>query len=208
MRQAAAVVPAGALLVVALLVGGCAGSAAPPPTIGGTPGGAAPADPGPAANPPGTPGSSSPFNGTDIAWLQLTVAMHERVLPLLDLVPERTTEPAVRQLAARVRDTHRADLVRSRRLLDRSGAPKTNPHEGHDMPGMMTANELNALGTVSDAEFRRLFGQHLREHLEQSVRIAGAEQRAGADRETTALAAAIVRTGTEYLTQLDGLHAE
>ncbi|MFY1674604.1 DUF305 domain-containing protein [Plantactinospora sp. WMMB334] len=205
MRQAAAVVPAGALLVAVLLVGGCAGSAVPGPTIGGTPGGAAPADAGPAADPPGTPGSSSPFNGTDIAWLQLTVAMHERVLPLLELVPERTGEPALRRLAARVRDTHRAELDLSRRLLDRSGAPKTNPHEGHDMPGMMTETELSALGTAPDAEFRRLFGQHLREHLKQSVRIAGAEQRAGAERETTALAAAIVRTGTEYLTQLGEL---
>ncbi|MEO3930012.1 DUF305 domain-containing protein [Micromonosporaceae bacterium B7E4] len=197
-----AVVPAAALLVGVLLAGGCAGSAAAPPPVSGTPTGAAPVT---AGRPPGPAGTPGPFNGTDIAWLQLAVAMHERVLPLLDLVPERTTDPAVRRLAARVRETHRADLERSRRLLDRSGAPKTNPHEGHDMPGMVTAAQLTALDAAPEAEFRRLFGQYLRAHLAQSVRVAGAEQRSGADPDTTSLAGAIARTGTGYLTQLDRL---
>lgn len=199
MRQAAAVAPAAALLVAVLLAGGCADSAAPSSPPGGTPVSTA------SAVPDRTPGPSGRFNGTDIAWLQLAVAMHERVLPLLEMVPERTTEPAVRRLAAQVRESHRADLDRSRRLLDRSGAPKTNPHEGHDMPGMMSAAELTALGTASRTEFRRLFGQHLREHLEQSVRVAAAEQRSGADPETTALASTIVRSGTEQLAQLGRL---
>ncbi|MFY1689173.1 DUF305 domain-containing protein [Plantactinospora sp. WMMB782] len=200
-----------ALLVAVLLAGGCAGSAAPPSPGPGTPASAAPATPGYPPDPSGTsgapseagaPGPAAPFNSTDVAWLQLNIAMHERVMPLLDLVPRRTADPDVRSLAARIRQSHRVDLDRSVRLLDRSGAPKTNPHEGHDMPGMVTAAELAALGRAPEAEFRRLLGVHLTAHLEQSVRIAGAEQRAGADSETTALAGAIVRTGTAYLGQL------
>ncbi|MDG4791157.1 DUF305 domain-containing protein [Micromonospora sp. WMMD1102] len=203
-----------ALLVVVLLAGGCAGSAAPLSPVPGTPAGAARATPAHPPDPSGTPGAPSeagapgpaaPFNGTDVAWLQLNIAMHERVLPLLDLVPRRTADPAVRRLAARIRQTHRVDLDRSVRLLDRSGAPRTNPHEGHDMPGMVTAVELATLGSAPEAEFRRLLGVHLAAHLEQSVRIAGAEQRAGADSETTALAGAIVRTGSAYLNQLGRL---
>ncbi|GAA3780647.1 hypothetical protein GCM10022225_81240 [Plantactinospora mayteni] len=202
MRPSAVTPAAATLLVVVLLAVGCAGPAATPAPVSGTPTGAAPVTTGAPPTPAGTPSPSGPFNGTDIAWLQLTVAMHERVLPLLDLVPERTAEPAVRRLAVRVRETHRADLDRSRRLLDRSGAPQTNPHEGHDMPGMVTATELTTLGTAPDAEFRRLFGEHLRAHLEQSVRVATAEQRSGADPDTTALAGAVARTGTGYLSQL------
>jgi uncharacterized protein (DUF305 family) len=128
--------------------------------------------------------------------------MHERVLPMLDLVPRRTTDPAVRRLAAQVRETHRADLARSRALLARTGAPRTNPHEGHDMPGMVTAAELTTLGAATGTEFHRRFVQHLRAHLEQSVRVAGSERRSGAERTTTTLADAIVRTGTTYLKQL------
>ncbi|MFC6019317.1 DUF305 domain-containing protein [Plantactinospora solaniradicis] len=200
-----AVVPPTALLVVVLLVAACAGSATPPATSDpGTATSTGPATAG-SVTPTGTTSSSDPFNGTDIAWLQLTVAMHERVLPMLDLVPAQTAEPALRRLAAQVRDTHRADLALSRKLLDRSRAPKTNPHEGHDMPGMVTAAELATLGTATDADFRRLFTHHLREHLEQATRVARAEQKSGADPATTALAAAIARTGTAYLAQLDHL---
>lgn len=185
-----------ALLVALLVVTGCADSAAPPVAGPGTPTSASP------AATTHTSRSASPFNGTDIAWLQLTVAMHERVLPMLDLVPERTADPAVRRLAVQVRDTHRADLDRARKLMARTAAPPDNPHQGHDMPGMLTSAELKALGTATDPEFRRLFGQHLRDHLEQSIRIARAEQTSGADPATTALAAAIVRTATTYLHQL------
>ncbi|GIG89301.1 DUF305 domain-containing protein [Plantactinospora endophytica] len=201
MRPTAGIPATAALLVVVLLAGGCA---APPASAPGTPTGA-PAVAGQSATPAGTPSASGPFNGTDIAWLQLTVAMHERVLPLLELVPERTAQPDVRRLAAQVRDTSRTELDRSRRLLDRSGAPKTNPHEGHDMPGMVTAAELTALGAAPDAEFRRLFGRHLRAHLEQSVRVASAEQRSGADPDTTTLAGTIARTGNAYLAELTEL---
>ncbi|MBF9134798.1 DUF305 domain-containing protein [Plantactinospora sp. S1510] len=214
------VVPPTALLVVALLVAACAGSATPPATSDpGTPTSAGPTSAGPTsagptsagpttagpAAPAGTTSSSAPYNGTDIAWLQLTVAMHERVLPMLALVPAQTTDPALRRLAAQVEDTHRAELAQSRKLLDRSGAPRTNPHEGHDMPGMVTAAELAALGTATEAQFRRLFSRHLREHLGQAARVARAEQKSGADPATTALAATVARTASAALTQLDHL---
>jgi uncharacterized protein (DUF305 family) len=197
------VVPPTALLVLALLVAACADLATSPgPSNPATATSVGPTTVASEAS-AGAASSSDPFNGTDIAWLQLTVAMHERVLPMLDLVPAQTTDPALRRLAAQVRDTHRAELALSRKLLDRSGAPKTNPHEGHDMPGMVTAAELAALGTATDAaQFRHLFTQHLREHLEQAARVARAEQKSGADPATTALAATITRTATGYLAQL------
>ncbi|MFI6266933.1 DUF305 domain-containing protein [Micromonospora sp. NPDC051006] len=190
------------LLVAALLLAGCAaGSPDPagtaPPSAAAPPATAAPAVP--------TASPTGPFSPTDIAWLQLTVAMTERVLPVLDLVPGGTTDPAWRRLAAQVEAAHRADLTRARRLLTESGAPATNPHEGHDMPGMVTAEELAALRSATGAPFERLVARHLRAHLAQSVRMAGAEQQAGAHPATTALAAAVARDGTAELTRLDRL---
>ncbi|MEQ4306073.1 DUF305 domain-containing protein [Plantactinospora sp. B6F1] len=203
-----------ALLVAVLLAGGCAGSAPAPASVPGTPTGVPPAVAGRPSGPAGTPGPSGapsvsglsgPFNGTDIAWLQLAVALHERVLPVLELVPTRSTDPAVRRLAAEIREGHRADIDRFRALLDRSGAPRTNPHAGHDMPGMVTDADLATLGAATGVEFHRLFGRHLRAHLEQSVRVADTEQRSGAEPTTTVLAGAVVRTGRAYLARLDQL---
>lgn len=184
-----------ALLMTAMLVAGCAGG--PSRTTGD------------AAPQPSAPIAASPtagaFSPTDIAWLQLTAAMTQRLLPVLDLVPTHTTDPIWRRLAARVQASTRADLNRSRDLLTQAGAPTTNPHEGHDMPGMITADELAVLRSASGRTFQRLLAAHLRAHLAQAVTIAAAEQRAGVHPDTTALATAVIRTGDGDLARLDEL---
>ncbi|WBB51023.1 DUF305 domain-containing protein [Verrucosispora sp. WMMA2044] len=150
-------------------------------------------------------GTTGQFSATDIAWLQLTVAMAERLLPMLDLVPDRTADPAWRRLATRIETSERAHLTRSRRLLTDSGAPVVNPHEGHDMPGMITAAELSALRSATGQQFHHRLAGHLRAHLTQSVRLATAEQRVGAHPATTALAAVVVRDDTADLARLHDL---
>ncbi|MET8045702.1 DUF305 domain-containing protein [Micromonospora sp. NPDC005215] len=197
---------AGCLLLAALLlVTACAGraptapaasTAAPSTATGVTAAPVGSASPG---------GSAGLFGATDIAWLQLTVAMNERLLRVLDLVPSRTTDPAWLRFAARLGTAHRADLSTARRLLAESGAPTTNPHEGHDMPGMVTDEELAALRSATGVAFQRRAGQHVRAHLDQAVRIAIAEQRGGIHPATTALASAVVRTGNADLAGLDRL---
>ncbi|MFF0365892.1 DUF305 domain-containing protein [Micromonospora sp. NPDC005087] len=191
------------LLIAVLLVAGCAAGSSDPP------GTTAPAADAPTAVAPPSvaapTGTAGPFSPTDTAWLQLTVAMAERVLPVLELVPARTTDPAWRRLAAQIEATHRADLVVSCRLLGDSGAPATNPHEGHDMPGMISPDELAALRSATGKAFHRLLAGHLRAHLTQAVRIAAAEQRGGVHPATIALAAAVVRGGTADLARLDRL---
>ncbi|GIJ11517.1 DUF305 domain-containing protein [Micromonospora andamanensis] len=205
------------LLATVLLVTGCAAGAppstAPPPTPGTPPPLLTGSPPAPAAEPavPGGspttafPGAAGQFNGTDTAWLQLTVAMAERLLPMLALVPNRATDPSWERLTARIEATERTHLTRSRRLLADSGAPAANPHEGHDMPGMVTDAELTALRSVTGRAFNQLLAGHLRAHLTQAVRIAKAERQGGAHPATTALAAAVVRAGTADLARLDQL---
>ncbi|MFG2099707.1 hypothetical protein ACGFJ5_03825 [Micromonospora echinaurantiaca] len=39
-------------------------------------------------------GAAGAFNPTDVAWLQLHVAMTDRMLPVLDVVPAGTGDPA------------------------------------------------------------------------------------------------------------------
>ncbi|MFE9188092.1 DUF305 domain-containing protein [Micromonospora sp. NPDC007208] len=190
---------ASTLLAAVLLVAGC---------------GAGPRDAASTATPPVTapPATTAPavtgttFNPTDIAWLQLTVAMTERLLPVLDLVPARTTDPAWRRTAAQVATTRRAELDRAHRLLAEAAAPTTNPHEGHDMPGMVTAQEMTALRAASGQPFHRLLAGHLRAHLAQSVRVATSEQQSGVQPATVALAAAVVRSGNADLARLDHLY--
>ncbi|MEU5784638.1 DUF305 domain-containing protein [Micromonospora lupini] len=190
-----------ALLTAAMLVAGCAGGSpgtgdsAAPPT-------AAPPTAAPVASTPSNVSPAGAFSPTDIAWLQLTAAMTDRLLPVLDLVPARTTDPTWRRLAVEVRASNSADLTRSRELLSEAGAPTTNPHEGHDMPGMATADELAALRSANGKTFHRLLAAHLRAYLTQTVRVATAEQKAGVNRTTTALATTVIRTNQTHLKNL------
>jgi hypothetical protein len=86
-------------LIALLLVPGCA-------TGPGANGQAPPTSAGASVAAPG-------FGGTDLAWLQLSIAMDEALLPLLDLAPAHSDDPAVRAFAARVRATYESELVTS-----------------------------------------------------------------------------------------------
>ncbi|MGW4056741.1 DUF305 domain-containing protein [Amycolatopsis sp. NPDC004747] len=150
----------GAAAVVALIMGGCA-TTGPAPT---------------------------PFNPTDIAWLQLVVPMTENALAAARLAPEHTGSPAVRSAAGTVAGPQERLLVRLRAARDRAGLPATDVHSGHRMPGMVTAADLVALRSDRDAGFDRRLVALLRAHAAQLVVLAGGEQANGADAETRELA--------------------
>ncbi|EOD64101.1 DUF305 domain-containing protein [Amycolatopsis vancoresmycina] len=158
--------------VVALIMGGCATTAGPAAT-------------GPAA---------TPFNPTDVAWLQLVVPMSENALTAARLAPEHTASPAVRSAAAAFAGPQERLLVRLRATRDRAGLPAADIHSGHRMPGMVTAADLVALRSDRGAGFDRRLVALLRAHATQLVVLAGGEQTSGQDAETRALAR---ETGTE-----------
>jgi uncharacterized protein (DUF305 family) len=162
----------------------------------------------PAASPPASsPAVTTPattFNGTDTAWLQLMIPMTEQAMQLLDLLPRAGAAPGPRaaRTLAEVGAAHSAELDRLRALRTRAGLPTTNVHEGHDMPGMMTAGELSAAARTTGTALHRLVTAQLREHLAQSLVICDGEKTSGADLNTRRLADAIAQTRAAQLVQL------
>ncbi|MEV4053096.1 DUF305 domain-containing protein [Amycolatopsis sp. NPDC049688] len=153
--------------VVALIMGGCATTTAPAPT---------------------------PFNPTDVAWLQLVVPMTENALAAARLAPEHTAGAAVRSAAEAITGPQERLLARLRAARDRAGLPANDVHSGHRMPGMVTAADLVALRGDRDAAFDRRLVALLRAHAAQLVVLAGGEQASGQDAETRELAR---QTGAE-----------
>ncbi|GAA0412291.1 hypothetical protein Acor_16370 [Acrocarpospora corrugata] len=151
------------------------------------------------------PLSTGSINATDIAWAQLMIPMHEGLLELLDQAPARLTNPDLAHLAAQVATTHRTELPALRRILTRAGITGANPHEGHDMPGMVTQADLTLLTPITGPTFERLFIAHLRGHLEQVTLISRAEGQSGKDPSAHTLAAAMVKSRTAQLATLDHL---
>jgi len=181
-----------AALLALAFVAGC-GRTAPPP--------AAPPAPATAS---AAAAQATTFNGTDVAWLQLMIPMNEQALRLLALVPPRTADPATEGLAKLVERQYRAELERLRALRNRAGVPSTDVHEGHDMPGMVTADELRAAEQARDAALDDLLFARLREHAEQGVLLCHGVRTSGTDEATRALATEIERTRADQLARLAG----
>lgn len=139
---------------------------------------------------------------TDVAWTQLMIALDERMLAALRLAPQRVGDTALGTFAADVARQHDTEVAELRKALAKTGAPETNPHEGHDMPGMITKENLALLATKSGAEFDTMLAESLRAHFEQCRMLAGSEQSAGSDPAVKALAVTVASTRTAALTRL------
>jgi uncharacterized protein (DUF305 family) len=158
-----------------------------------------------AASPPpaSTPTvAASAFNPTDLAWIELMIPMDEQLLRVLSMAEKQAADPAVRKLAAQLGAGHRAELAQLVALRTKAGAPTTNMHEGHDMPGMMTEPQIVALGKITGVAFDKLFEKNLKEHLEQSIVVARSIRTAGQEPAVKKLAAAIEVSRAAQLSQL------
>jgi uncharacterized protein (DUF305 family) len=154
-----------------VLTAGCSGPGATPPT--------------PA---PATSAVISHFGGTDLAWIEINIAMNEELSPLLALVPSHSTNTRVKELAATVGAYNEQELGRLRDLHQQAQLPAENPHEGMPMPGMLTPDLVAAAAATRGPAFDKLFLGHLTAHLEQGMKLAQSEEKAGKHPDTLALA--------------------
>ncbi|MEV7652615.1 DUF305 domain-containing protein [Streptomyces anulatus] len=157
--------------------------------------------PGVSPAPSGT-ASASP---TDIGWVQLMTPMNQQAVKLLTLAAERAAEPRVRAFAVRLRTGHEAELNQLRPLLTRMGLPLTDVHAGHDMPGMVTEQDLEAAHAAEGPALDRLVLARIRDHLRQSARVSRSEITAGGRADARELARALVSAREGFLAELERL---
>jgi hypothetical protein len=128
--------------------------------------------------------------------------MNDQLMPLLNLVPEHSHDPATTRLCARLQSSVTTETATLHRLHDQAGLPAQNPHEGMTMPGLIPADAVRSASALSGAAFDAALTAQLRPYLEQSHRLAEDEQRAGTDPQTRALATTAATTRDDVLHQL------
>jgi uncharacterized protein (DUF305 family) len=163
------------------------------------------APPGSAASPSSASAARSvnaAFGGTDLAWIEINIAMDEQLLPLLDLVPTRSSDADVQALALQVKAFTNAELSTLRALHGQAGLPAENPHKGMPMPGMVTAEEVTTAGALSGPAFDQFVVQQVKAHLEQSLNLARSEDKSGVEQQTRGLALQVLRTREQALSTL------
>jgi uncharacterized protein (DUF305 family) len=113
----------------------------------------------------------------------------------------------VRKLAADVKTSAAAELATLYKLRDQAKLPSQNPHEGMEMPGMVTPEQVTQAAQTTGAGFDSLLLLHLKEAFEQAVNLATSETRAGIEPQTVALAKQVLKTRAGYLPRVKSLSA-
>ncbi|MGW5747329.1 DUF305 domain-containing protein [Amycolatopsis sp. NPDC003861] len=133
------------------------------------------------------------YTTTDRAWIEITIAMDEQLVPLLALVDSRTGTAAVRDLGKKADASTKSELLELRRLHDQAGLPAENPHKGMEMPGMVSSNQVTQAGALRDTGFDNYFKKCLRDHLDQKKRLALGEKSSGKEPQTVSLASRVLQ---------------
>lgn len=176
---------AGCALAAVLAAAACAGPSAPAPA------------PSVVAS-----ASAAPFGGTDLAWIEINIAMNEELQPLLALAADRAADPALRTLVTEVTATNEAELAALRALHDEARLPAENPHKGMPMPGMVTPEMVTEASRAGGAAFDTLVAGRITDHLEQGVNLAGSERKAGVEPRTKQLAEKAITARDAFLPRL------
>ncbi|WP_405057392.1 DUF305 domain-containing protein [Kribbella sp. NBC_01505] len=142
------------------------------------------------------------FNPTDAAWLGLMIPMDEQFLRVLGFAPTNSTDPAVRRLAAELTVAHQTELKQLNALRDRARLPSGNAHQGHNMPGMMTEEEVVALQKLRGPAFDKVLRAEVKDHLAQSALVTRSVQAAGQEAGVKQLATTIEKDRTAQAARL------
>ncbi|MCR3749171.1 DUF305 domain-containing protein [Lentzea californiensis] len=133
----------------------------------------------------------SPANtAADVEFAQGMVPHHEQALDMAKLVPSRSGNNEVRDLAQRIEKAQGPEISRMNEWLDRWGAKQE--HQGHDMAGMMSGDDMAELEKSSGAEFDRLWLEMMIKHHEGAVEMARTELAEGEDEGARKLAQEII----------------
>jgi uncharacterized protein (DUF305 family) len=165
--------PAIAALLMSLIPGGCR---------------TAPARSEPPIVQPGRPGEPSrvisadqavdlsrvQHTAADVRFMQNMISHHAQAMEMTGLLASRTARADMRQLALRIEVSQADEIRMMREWLQARGVPAAGPHAHHtpaqaQMPGMLTAEEMNRLAASSGIEVDRLFLELMIKHHEGAL---------------------------------------
>lgn len=132
---------------------------------------------GPVVVQPGAPGKPSrklpasttaklpPQSQKDVEFMQGMIMHHAQAVEMTALIPSHTQSKELRTLGARISSSQSDEIKFMKRWLAARGQPVSMPMQGTDMPnhlmplmpGMLTPEQMEALGKAKDAEFDDLF---------------------------------------------------
>ncbi|MDF2847488.1 MAG: hypothetical protein K0R97_1470 [Oerskovia sp.] len=132
-------------------------------------------------------------NDADVMFAQMMIPHHEQALVMSRIVlDEDGVDPAVVDLATRIESAQEPEIATMEGFLDEWGVPQMGDHSGHEMDGMLSDEEIQALAAADAATVSRLFLEGMIAHHEGAVDMAEAEIADGENADALALAQEII----------------
>jgi len=141
-------------------------------------------------------------------FAQMMIPHHEQAVVMSDLAldPSRGASPEVVALAERIRGAQAPEIEQMQAWLDAEGAGMGGDHSGHGgMEGMLSDEQIAALGGAEGADFDRLFLEGMIAHHEGAVAMAEDVKADGDDPELTALADEIIAAQEQEIAEMRAL---
>ncbi len=168
-----------------------------------------PATQGPAA----TNATGAAFNDADVTFAQGMIPHHEQAIEMagIALDPKMGASEQVRDLATRIKDGQEPEIAMMTGWLTAWGQPMEMATEaGHEMAsmnGMMTAEEMDALGTISGADFDRMWMEMMIRHHQGAIAMSQTVKTAGSSPDVLALADKVIAAQQAEIAEMQSLLA-
>ncbi|MER6583268.1 DUF305 domain-containing protein [Nonomuraea sp. NPDC001023] len=146
--------------------------------------------------------SQQSFNDADVMFAQMMIPHHQQAVEMAGLAPQRAKDPEIKKLAADIKAAQDPEIQTMKGWLAEWGKPVPSGGMGHDMPGIMSAEDMKKLDGAKGAAFDRLFAEQMIAHHEGAIEMARTEQASGVNPQAKGLAKAIESTQQAEVAQL------
>ncbi|MGH3645218.1 MAG: DUF305 domain-containing protein [Mycobacterium sp.] len=146
------------------------------------------------------------FNDADVMFLQMMYPHHAQAVDMAKLVPSRSQNQQVITLAQNIEKAQGPEMTQMTGLLASFGKPAPSTEmSGHDMPGMMSAEQMTNLTGLSGKAFDQVWLQMMIDHHSGAIDMSNTELRDGTNPDAKKLAQAIIANQQAEITQMRGM---
>lgn len=154
-------------------------------------------------------GQAAGNNADDVTFAQGMVPHHQQALDMAKLVPSRSTNAKVLDLAKRIEGAQDPEIQKMNGWLKEWGASTSMPGMDHGsmpgMSGMMSAEDMKMLEQSKSAAFDKMWLDMMIKHHEGAVAMAKTELEKGGSANAKKLAQDIIDAQQKEITEMQGL---
>ncbi|AYF78637.1 DUF305 domain-containing protein [Nocardia yunnanensis] len=136
-------------------------------------------------------------------FLTMMYPHHAQAVEMAKLVPTRSQNQQLITLAQAVEQAQSPEMQQITTLLQSFGKPTPSGEMNHDMPGIMTKDQMAKLEAASGPEFDKLWMQMMIQHHQGAIDMANTELAQGNNADSKSLAQSIVTAQQQEITQMN-----